>query len=229
MLYFKKYASVVIFIVVLLFLFSATAFAADSDPKYVLFQRSDLKYIIVDYEQAVFDATQPLGDKLYNAAVEGIQDALSNHRKVYVETKGGTKIDYSKAVDDGLTFQQALSNSAYHVSAMPQPSYEMYMDGIRVALRAPIPLEFPEWMTVTEPWSEIANCFFVNVTIDETRLGEAYLGRTLDNIDAVTVKSIPAVRGGENNNIWRVKIIGTVQPNIKPADVRVMLDGSWLW
>ncbi len=191
--------------------------------------------IMVDYKNAVEIAaiSPPLKIQLYNETVAGIQVALSNHRAVYVQTVGGVYINYGDAVDDGKTYLEAVASTTYNLSVLPaEPDYEMYLNGSMVTLRAPLPTAYPDWMEVTTVWSSLAECWYVNVIIEEPFTYQS-VTYDLDDIEAVTVGGITAIPSVQSGSIiiFRVGIGSseTQAPAVNIGNVKVMANGSYLW
>ena len=94
--------------------FSMAPAGNSSSAEYILYERSDGNYILVNYEEALelYTSWSLSERKLYQKAVEDIQVALANFRDVYVSTtiNGTTEvIDYSQAVNDGKIFSPGSS------------------------------------------------------------------------------------------------------------------------
>lgn len=212
----KKYYKTILIVLVLVFLLSSVAVAATSAIKYVYIERSDGKLIMINYQDAL-DAP-----KLYEQVVDGVQKALAGFRKVYVETENGVVIFYSQAVNDGLTYNQAVADGGYIVPR-PSPDYEMYLDAFnQIKLRTPKPVEFPAWLdSYNVTWSGLAEAWVVDVFVDANELPNIY---TLAHIDEMRIKGNLANRMGTTNR-WRAVIPGDVTDDLdlEPGDVMIRI------
>lgn len=232
MIFNKKQAGIVMLCILLLFLLSSEVLAATSvtEVEYVLYERSDGKNIIVDYQKALELYNPPFNQEPLKTALQEIEVALANFRQVYVKTDAKT-IDYSKAVDDGKTYSEAIASTAYDVDIdlFALADLELYSQtGLSSAYRTPLLPEFPDGISYNMAWSIFARCWFVNIIIEEPY--------NPNNVDAVKVMGKTGVRGtGDNSNVWRVRIYesdlpaGASEPVINTTTVRVMYEGSLLW
>lgn len=228
----KKQAGILVLCIFLLFLFSSEAVAATSvtEVEYVLYERSDGKYIIVDYQKALELYNPPFHQEPLKTALQEIEVALANFRQVYVETDAKI-INYSKAVDDGKTYSEAIGSGDYDVviDLFALADLELYSQtGLSSAYRTPHLPEFPDGISYNMAWSVFARCWFVNIIIEAPY--------DLTKVDMVRVMGKTGVRGtGDNNNVWRVRIYvsdlpaGASEPEINTTTVRVMYDGTYLW
>lgn len=233
MVFNKKNAKNLFLVLVLVLFLSSTAVAATSvtEVQYVLYERSDGKMIIVDYQKALDQYDPPLKREPLKKALEDIALALYNFRNVYVQTEDKI-IDYSKAVNDGKTFSQALAVSTYNVNIdlFALADSELYSaTGSSWAYRTPLLPQFPAGITANVAWSVFARCWFVNIIIDP---GEY----DITEVNSVRVMGKTALRGSGNTyNYWRARIYesdlpaGASEPLINTTTVRIMYGGSWLW
>ncbi len=230
--YIKKVRLILLIFLLVVFI-SSTAAAATSvtEVEYILYERSDGNMIIVDYQKALEQYDPPLKREPLKKALEEIEVALYNFRQVYVQTEDKV-IDYSEAVNDGRTFNQAMAVTDYDVDIdlFELADSELYSaTGNIWAYRTPQPQEFPEGIEVNVAWSVFARCWFVNVIVDPAEYD-------ITEVDAVRVMGKTAVRGsGDTINYWRARIYesdlptGASEPRIDPSTVKILYDGSWLW
>ncbi len=229
----KKNAIFILLVFILVLFFSSTVFAATSvtEVQYVLYERSDGKMIIVDYQKALEQYDPPLRREPLKKALGDINLALYNFRQVYVQTDEKT-IDYSSAVNDGKTFNQALAVTTYDDNTIDlyyEADLELFSaTGNSWAYRTPLLPQFPAGITANVAWSVFARCWFVNVIIEGVY--------DKDEVNSVRVMGKTALRGsGAYDNYWRARIYesdlpaGASEPVIDTSTVRIMYDGSWLW
>ncbi len=228
-----KNMKLLLLVFLLIVFISSTAAAATSvtEVEYVRYERSDGNKIIVDYQKALEQYDPPLKREPLKKALQEIEVALYNFRQVYVQTEDKI-INYSDAVNDGKTFNQAMASKDYDeedIDLFEEADLELYSaTGNIWAYRTPQPQEFPEDIEVNVAWSVFARCWFVNVIVDT----DVY---PLE-VNAVRVMGKTAVRGpGVTDNYWRARIYesdlptGVSEPRIDPSTVKILYSGSWLW
>lgn len=186
----KRKAILMAVVLVVLFIFSSSAYAQEPTPQYVYFEVADgfpttqKNVIMVNYDKILnpdaYDISEDDHQGLIDSLNLGIRSALSAHKKVWVETEvGGDTIItlYSDALYDGEDYTEAVTNETYHTTR-PEVTYEMYYEGGR-KFRTPDetefkPLELPAWLdenyTVVE--EKITETWLVTVRIIEDELPE---------------------------------------------------------
>ncbi len=243
--YFKHGARCLVLALLLVLVLSMAAAGNSSSAEYILYERSDGNYILVNYEEALEKRGSLSGRRLYQKAVEDVQVALANFRNVYISTTIGSStvvIDYGKAVNDSKTFSQAVSDfSNYEAPAnfntladlYGQAFREMVLDGNNVVLRRPAQEEAPDGIEINVVYSEFAASYFVNVKIDRAESDKI---SSLSNVDAVEILGRSAVsRGPESGvNIWRIRLNYDPLERLDVDELttrhfRVMYNGNWLW
>ncbi|MGM0653330.1 MAG: hypothetical protein ACQES4_11220 [Bacillota bacterium] len=247
MYYFKQGAKYLALALLMVLVFSMAAAGSSSNAEYILYERSDGNYILVNYEEALeyYTSGSLSGRRLYQEAVEDIQVALSNFRNVYVSTTindSTVVIDYSQAVNDGKTFSQAADDySSYEApddydslaKLYDEAFREMVLDGNTVVLQRPARDEAPDGIEIYVVYSELAASYFVNVKIDKADSDDI---TNLTNVDAVEILGRSATsRGVESGvNIWRIRLSYDPLDRLDVDELttrhfRVMYNGSWLW
>jgi len=230
MIYVKKYAHLFLLILILLLVFSSTAFSAGYDPQYVIYENPDGDYIIADYAYALELITVSGKYQLYDKIVGDIQVALYNHRIVYVITEDDKIINYSLAVDQGKTLTEAYNDYATFGVAeadLPAPDLELYLSGNIIAYRKPVPLIQPGWFDINYAWYDLANCWFINFTVNEAEFAAEFDGKNLSNITKVTYKGIDA---NQKDNIFRFRTFNEkTEPDVSLINFKVYIDGVSVW
>lgn len=120
-------------LIALMIIFSSVAFAADSTPRYIVYQNDALEYVRGDYRQAIEDLLN--GDaRLRNALRGKLVSAIGGFRDVFVIAESGRAIDFQKAVTDSVSYLDAYANPIYWEANPPQPTRELTRDGSEVSL-----------------------------------------------------------------------------------------------
>ncbi len=153
MLLFRKSARLLVFILLLMFIFSSMAFAENPGylPIYIYYENETGDTVKADYEQAVEDATNwPFDTILYDAIADAVRDALAYNRNIWVKVRQVDNPDitkyihYSEAFGDGLTLWEAIVDSGYDVVDEPDYGYVLEIkDGVAVEM----PTEMQAWLT----------------------------------------------------------------------------------
>ncbi len=183
----KRKAILMAVVLVVLFVFSSSAYAQEPKPKYVYFEVADgfpttrENVIMVNYDKILNPGDYDISGEDHQGLIDsmnlGIRSALSAHKKVWVETEvGGDTIVtlYSEALYDGEDYNEAVNNSDYYTTR-PEVTYEMYYDGGR-KFKTPDeaefkPLELPDWLdNYTYVYETITDSWLVTVKIIEDEL-----------------------------------------------------------
>lgn len=194
MYFYKRYIILILLFSFLLFVFSSTALA--SDPTFdiidVYYENTDGKIVYVDYAYAIelaFDIW-PRVNTLYKAANEGVIDALSNFRRVWVTVKfengDEVTIDYSTALENNRSLKQAVGDTTanYYGVAAPDPDLKLVIKH-GVATTEPFK-EFADWLeSLNVVWVGFTKSWAVNVALDANNLPG---GATLEQVQKVEIK-----------------------------------------
>lgn len=81
----------------------------DSDavsPQHIYFRDNNKRIIRADYAKAVEDLLEG-NSALRNAISSALSEAIESFREVYVEDNNGSFIDYSRAIENGLLYDEA--------------------------------------------------------------------------------------------------------------------------
>ncbi|OPL15041.1 MAG: hypothetical protein AVO34_00595 [Firmicutes bacterium ML8_F2] len=233
---FKRSVCLFVFALMIVLMFASPCFAADSPIQFIYYERSDGEVIMIDYQEALELASmEPFPrPKLYEAAQMNVQNALANYRDVWVETENGVVIYYSEAINDGLSYSEAVQHildnpgTSPYETTQPDPDFEMYLDDLnQIALRSPQPLNYPGWLITDDTtiiWENISGYWVIDIFIDEAELPNSY---DLEDIDEVRVMGNKALRQSGTNR-WRVVIPGAEddEMTIEPGDVKLLIGST---
>ncbi len=209
-----------------------------SVPRYLYYERSDYKVVMVNYELAL-DYTDSGRRELYNTAAAQMAQALYNMRNVWLEVGLNDDyrvIHYSAAINAGYSYADIIKNpdhfGPYFVNRPPL-DLEMYIRSINtVAYRYPTPFEFPSWLKgKTVIPSVFSSAWVVDVYIDHIDLGS--YGYSLNDIGEVIVLGRVAKRhwvGTDNRYRVLFYFDNYKDLEIGPGDIRLrMYDGTLLY
>ena len=104
--------SILIFIIVAVMVLSLSSVAFAADPHYIYYENEDSEIVRANYKQAVDNLPNDttLRDALQDAINDALKSAIGDFRNVWVEDQSGPVIDYGEAVDDQLTYPEALDD-----------------------------------------------------------------------------------------------------------------------